>query len=150
MQTLRENVIEVLLKSKQLTKEQLEDALKIQKQKNLPLRRVLIEQGYMSEEALLSLLSAQLYIPTLHLTKYKFDADILRLIPERVARQYKIIPLSRIGGTLTVAMADPLDIFALDDLKAITGCAVDTVLSPEEEILRAVEGNYHAAFKNME
>ena len=150
MQTLRENVIEVLLKSKQLTKEQLEDALKIQKQKNLPLRRVLIEQGYMSEGALLSLLSAQLYIPTLHLTKYKFDADILRLIPERVARQYKIIPLSRIGGTLTVAMADPLDIFALDDLKAITGCAIDTVLSSEEEILKAVEGNYRAAFKNME
>jgi len=150
VQTLRENVIEILLKSKQLSQEQLEEALKIQKQKNQPLRKVLFEQGYISEEALLSLLSAQLYIPTLHLAKYKFDPEITKLIPERMVRQYKIIPLSRMGGTLTVAMSDPLNIFALDDLKAITGCTIDTVLSAEEDILTAIDTHYRLEVKDMD
>jgi len=150
MQTLRENVIDILLKSKQLSKEQLEKALQIQKQKQISLRKILIEQGYISEETLLSLLSSQLYIPSLHLTKYKFEHEITKLIPERMARQYKIIPLSRMGSTLTVAMSDPLDIFALDDLKAITGCNIDTVLSSEEEISKAVDIQYRLEVKNID
>jgi type IV pilus assembly protein PilB len=149
MQTLRENIIEILLKSKRLSKEQLDSAIQLQKQKHLPLRKILSESGMIPEEELLSLLSAQLYIPTLHLTKYKFDSEITKLIPERMARQYKIIPLSRIGNILTVAMSDPLDIFAFDDLKAITGCTIDTVLSPEEEISKALDLQFRLEAKDM-
>jgi len=150
MQTLRENIIEILIKSKRLTKEQIEEAVKLQRQKQIPLRKILIEKGYISEDDLLSLLSRQLYIPTLHLTKYKFDPEVVKIIPERLARLYKIIPLSRMGNTLTIAMSDPLNIFALDDLRAITGCNIDTVLSPEEEILNAIDTQcYPAKAKDM-
>ena len=150
MQALKENIIEILLKSKHLSREQLEKALDIQKQKQIPLRRVLIEQGIISEEESLSLLSEQLYIPTLHLARYKFDSDIIRLIPERMAKQYNVIPLSLMGNTLTVAISDPLNIFALDDLRNLTGFRIDTVLSPEDEITRAIEAQYRVGSKDMQ
>lgn len=149
MQTLRENIIGILLKSEHLKPEQLENALKIQKEKDIPLRRVLIEEGFISEEELLSLLSEQLYIPILHLPKYKFDPEITQLIPEHVARQYALIPLSRMGDNITVAIADPLNIFALDDLKTLTGCNIDTVLSPQDEILRAIDAQYRPRSKDI-
>ncbi len=114
MATLKDKIIEILVNSKQITEVQLKKALDLQKEKQLPLRQVLIAQGLIQEEELLSMLSQQLYMPTLHLAKYKFDPELIHLVPEHIARQYKIIPLSRIGATLTVAMSDPLNIFALD------------------------------------
>ncbi|MEW6101490.1 MAG: GspE/PulE family protein [Candidatus Omnitrophota bacterium] len=150
MQSLKENIIDILLKSKQITKQQLEKALEIHKEKRVPLRQVLIELRMISEEALLSLLSKQLYIPSLHLTKYKFDSAIVNLIPEHIARLYNVIPLSRIGNTLTVSMSDPLNIFALDDLKTLTGCNIDTVLTPEDEILQAIDNQYARETKDMQ
>ncbi len=150
MQTLRESIIDILLKSKRLTKAQIDEALKLQKESDLPLRKVLVERGFIAEEILLSLLAEQLYIPTLHISKYKFDPEIVRLIPERMAVQYKIIPLSRMGNTLTVAMSDPLNIFALDDVRAFTGCNIDTVLCPEAEILKATEKQYRGETKDMQ
>jgi len=150
MLTLRDNIMGILLKSKNITKAQLEKAIIQQKEKGIPLRRVLLEEKVISEETLLSLLSEQLYIPTLHLTKYKFDPSITSLVPERMARQYHLIPLSRMGNTLTVAMSDPLNIFALDDLQTLTGCTIDTVLSPEDEVSRAIEGQYHFETKDMQ
>lgn len=150
MQALRDNIIEILLKSKHLSKDKLDEALKTQKEKQIPLRNVLLIEGIISEEELLSLLSEQLYIPTLHLTKYKFDTEITQLIPERTAKQYKIIPLSRMGNTLTVAVADPLNIFALDDLQILTGCNIDIVLSHEDEILRAIDAQYHLESKGIQ
>ena len=150
MQTLRENIIEILVKSKRLQAEQIEKALQIQKQKGIPLRDVLVEQGFISEEELLSLLSSQLYIPILHLTKYKFDPEIIKFIPEHIARQYCLIPLSRMGNNLTVVMSDPLNIFALDDLRTLTGCNIHIVLSSQDEILRAIDTQYHLEFKDMQ
>jgi type IV pilus assembly protein PilB len=149
MKALKENLIEILLQNKVITLEQLDKAIKIQKAKGISLRRVLVDEKIISEEELLPLLSNRLYIPTLHLTKYKFDPDIINLIPRHVAWQYSVIPLSRIANTLTVAMADPLNIFALDDLKVITGCEVDIVLSPEDEILKALEAEYASKTKDM-
>lgn len=142
MQALKETIIDILFKSGLIPKEKLDKAVEIQKTKQIPLRRVLVEEGYISDVDLLSLISNQLYIPTLHISKYKFDPDIIKLIPEHIARQYSLIPLSRIGNTITVAMVDPLNIFALDDLRALTGCAIDTVLSSEEEMLKAIQSHY--------
>ncbi|MFA5155900.1 MAG: GspE/PulE family protein [Candidatus Omnitrophota bacterium] len=150
MQTLRETIIDILLKSKRLSEAQIKDALRIQKENDLPLRKVLVEHGFIPEEVLLALLAEQLYIPTLHISKYKFDPDIISLIPGSMAAQYKMIPLSRMGNTLTVAMADPLNIFALDDIKAYTGCNIDTVLCPEAEISDTIDRQYRAATKDMQ
>ncbi len=150
MQTLKEAIIDILLKSKYLSQEQLDKALSLQKDKGIPLREVLLKHGFVSEEVLLELISKQLYIPTLHITKYKFDPKVISLIPEHMARQYRLIPLSHIGNTLTVAMSDPLNIFALDDLRAFTGCNIDTVLSPEEEISKVIEAQYKVPVKDMQ
>lgn len=150
MATLKDNIIEILIKSNHLDKKQLDKALEIQKKKGTPLRNVLVDQGLITEETLLSLLSEQLYIPTLHLNKYKFDVNVTSLIPERMSKQYILIPLSKMGNTLTVAISDPLNIFALDDVKALTGCNVDIVLSPEEEILRAIDAQFGGGTKDIQ
>lgn len=150
MATLKDTIVEILLQSKQLSKEQLDKALQLQKIKGKPLRRILVEEHFISEETLLSLLSEQLYMPTIHLTKYRFDANIVNLVTERMARQYHVIPLSRFGDTLTVAMSDPLNIFALDDLRSHTGCNIDLVLSPLDEISRAIDSQYGGKTEDMQ
>jgi type IV pilus assembly protein PilB len=150
MATLKENIIEILLKSKNLTKEHLNSALELQREKGVPLRKVLIEHGFITEEVLLALLSEHLYMPTLRLTKFKFDPEIINLIPERMARLYNLIPLSRIGNTITVSISDPLNVFALDDLKALTGCSIDTVLSPDDEIAKAIDTQYRPESKDIQ
>ena len=133
-----------------MTKEQLERALELQRTRNVPLRKVLLDEGLISKEALFSLLSKQLYIPSLHLGRYNFDPEVISLVSERMARLYNLIPISRMGGTLTVAMSDPMNIFALDDLKMLTGCNIDMVLAPEEEINRAIEVQYHLESKGIQ
>ena len=150
MASVKDNVIEILIKNNLITKEQLDEALFIHKEQGIPLRKVLISKKLISEDILLSLFSRQLYVPTLHLSKYKFDPGVVALVPERMARLYNLIPLSKIGDTLTVAMSDPLNVFALDDLKTITGCDIDTVLSYEDEISRAIDNQYRMEARNMQ
>jgi len=150
MHSLKENIIEILLKSKHITKEQLERALILQKEKGVPLRMILVDEGIITEEVLLSLFSEQLYIPSLRLAKFRFDPEIINLIPEQMSKLYNTIPLSRIGNTLTVAMSDPLNIFALDDLSNFTGCNIDLVLSPEDEITHAIDAQYHREVRDMQ
>ena len=150
MHSLKENIIEILLKSKHINKTQLDRALSLQKERGVPLRRVLVDEKIVTEDVLLSLFSEQLYLPTLRLGKFRFDEEIVNLIPERMAKLYNTIPLSRIGTTLTVAMSDPLNIFALDDLSNFTGCNIDIVLSPDEEISHAIDTQYHKEIKDMQ
>jgi len=150
MHSLKENIIEILLKSQHVTKDQLDRALVLQKEKGLPLRKVLVEENIITKEELFALLSEQLYMPALRLAKFKFDTDIVNLIPERIAKLYNTIPLSKIGSTITVAMSDPLNVFALDDLTNLTGCNIDIVLSPEEEITEAIDNQYHKEIKDMQ
>jgi type IV pilus assembly protein PilB len=150
VQTLRKNIVDILLKSKRLKTAEIEKALLIQKEKGLPLRRVLIEEGFISEEELLALISRYLYIPVIHISKFKFDPGTIELIPEHIARQYSLIPLSRLGNNLTVAMADPLNIFALDDLKMLTGCDIDIILSPQDEIKKAVDTYYRKELSDVQ
>jgi len=142
MVSIKENIISILLNSKAVGAEALDKALEIQRKKQLPLRRVLLEEKLVSESQLIALLSEHLYIPLLRLDKYKFDSKLFELIPERIAKQYRIIPLSLIGDTLTVALADPLNIVAIDDLRAVTGYTLNLVLSTEEDILRAIDSQY--------
>ncbi|MFA5093419.1 MAG: GspE/PulE family protein [Candidatus Omnitrophota bacterium] len=150
MHSLKENIIQILLKSQHITKDRLDRALTLQKEKGVPLRTVLIDENIIAENILLSLFSEQLYIPSLRLAKFRFDPEVINLIPEEMAKLYNTIPLSRIGNTLTVAMSDPLNIFALDDLSNFTGCNIDIVLSPEDEISHAIDSQYHKEIKDMQ
>ncbi|OQB13981.1 MAG: Type II secretion system protein E [Candidatus Omnitrophica bacterium ADurb.Bin205] len=150
MQTHKDRIIEILVKDGHINNDQLNRALNVQREKGIPLRKVLVGEDMIPEEVLLSLLSEELYIPTLNLSKYKFPAEVIGLVPEHIARLYNLIPISRFGNTITVAVSDPLNIFALDDLKALTGCNIDIVLSPDEEILRSIETQYGLGSKDME
>ncbi len=142
MSVFKERLIELLISQKILSKERLQEALDIQRKKAVPLRDVLLKEGFVNEPKLISALSESLYLPTLNLSHYRIDQSLTDIVPERLARQYKLVPISRIGDTLTVAMADPLNIFALDDLRLITGYKVDPVVALEKDILQAIHTVY--------
>jgi len=140
--TLKEKIIDVLIKNKNLTREQVEEAINIQKQKGTGLDKVLVQKGLITERELLILLAKELNVPPIDLSRYKIDPDLLKIIPERIAMQHHIIPISQIGNTLTLATADPLNIFALDDIKNLTGYEVDIVMSTDSDIMKAIKKYY--------
>jgi type IV pilus assembly protein PilB len=141
--TLRERLIDCLIETKRIKKEDLDRYLELQKESPIPLKEFLIQEGLITESELLSLIASSLYIPRIDLSKFKFAPEVLEIIPERIARQYEVIPISKIGDTITVAISDPLNIFALDDLKALTGYSIQMVIAPKEQILDTIEKFYH-------
>jgi type IV pilus assembly protein PilB len=142
MSGIRQRLSKVLVSQRLLSQEQLDELLAEVSHRGKNFARALIDRGLISEAKLTELLSKELNMPIVSLAKYRIDPSVARLVPERVARQYSLIPLSKFGDRLVVAMADPLNIFAIDDLKALTQVAVDPVLSSESEIRRAIEQAY--------
>jgi type IV pilus assembly protein PilB len=119
------------------------DALKDVKQdKKTGLVKALLKQGIISEQDLLVLLMRELHIPSIDLTKYRFDERLKSILPEKSARQYLVMPLSLLGQTLTVAIADPLNVFIMDDLRNVTGKEVEIVIASESQILRVIDQFY--------
>ena len=139
---LKEEVIKILLENKLLTRQQLEEALKIQKQKQGKLRDILISLKFVKNDDLMAALSESSGIPLISLDKLRIDKEIVKLIPEELARRYVLIAVSKISNTLTIAMSDPLNIFAIDDLKALTRFVIHPIISSEEEILSALDRYY--------
>lgn len=140
--TIKEVLNEVLIKSGFLDNSAIEKALALQKVKGGSLAKILIEQRAITQKDLMSVLSEGLNIPPMDLSKYKVDIQVARIIPEKIARHYCIVPISRLGQVLTVAMSDPLNIFAMDDIKLLTGFQIEPVLSTEEQILVVIDRCY--------
>ncbi|MBI4437202.1 MAG: Flp pilus assembly complex ATPase component TadA [Candidatus Omnitrophica bacterium] len=141
-ETFRERLTSLLLKSDLVDKKKLEHALAIQKKEGGALSQILVREGWISEKELLALLSQELDIPPIDLSRFKIDPEIAKMVPERIARQYHLIPISRIGNTLVISMADPLNIFAMDDLRMLTHYQIDPVLSTDKDILAAIDRIY--------
>ena len=139
---LKDRLTALLVSNHVLTQEKLEEALKIQKEKKERIGDVLIRLGYISRENLLEVLSAELGIPAIHLPRYKIQPEVLRLVPKKMAELYCLMPLSQSGNTLTLAMADPMNIHALDDLKRMTRLDIRTMIATEKEIREAIEQYY--------
>ena len=134
---------DILLDSGKITREQLEIAInKHNSIKNKKLGEILIELGYVSEEDILDLLKKQLDIPIVDLSHYYIDPKIIALVPESIARKYNLIPIDIEDGELLVAMSDPLNIFAIDDVKLITGMKVKIALSSSYSITRTINKYY--------
>ena len=131
-----------LVEQGHLSREALSRALEEQRRTGQALREVLLRLDLVSEGAILDYYEEQLGIPRMDLTTYVLEPEIVRLVPERIERQFKLIPLFKIGTMLTIAMADPLDIVALDEVKKATGLEVEVVVSPEPHIREAVD-RYH-------
>ncbi|HAJ57801.1 MAG TPA: secretion system protein E [Candidatus Omnitrophica bacterium] len=145
MAILKKKLTDILLEAKIITPVDLERAIKIQSDTSGNLKDILVREGFVKERDLMSALSSELFIPYLELSKYKIDSSIIELIPEKIARQYKVIPLSKIGNVLTVALSDPLNIFAIDDLKMITGYDIDIVLAGEKDITKVLDKFYSSS-----
>jgi type IV pilus assembly protein PilB len=125
-----------------ITDVQLRQALSDQKGKTDKLGTVLVGLGFITEEQLIGFLSRQYGIPSITLSTLDIDAETLRLVPSHIAKKYEVLPVKRIGGTLTLAMSDPTNVFALDDVAFMTNLQILPVVAPQAAIRRALEKNY--------
>lgn len=134
---------EVLLERGVISPKQLEDALTHQRTHGGLLGQVLTQLGFASEEDIALALTAQYGFPYLPLENYELDDSMVRLIPEHVARQYCVIPIDRVGNALTVSMADPSNIQAIEDIEMLTSCVVQAFISTPTDVLKALERSYN-------
>jgi type IV pilus assembly protein PilB len=142
MASLKDRLIEVLLSRRLVTKAQLDGVLAQQQAQGGSLQKLLVERKLVSESDLLAAMSQGLGIPPISLSRMRADPSLKGLISRELATQYELIPISCIGQTLTVAMADPLNIFALDTLTTMTGLSVNALLSTSSDIREAIDHLY--------
>src|SRR5262247_4384096 len=128
---------ELLLKEKRITPAQLQEALNYQKTSGGKLGFNLVKLGFVKDEEITALLSRQYGVPSINLSQFEIDASVIKLIPADTAQKYQIIPLSRSGATLTIAMTDPTNVFAMDDIKYMTGYNVEPVVASEIAVAHA-------------
>ncbi len=135
---------ELLLKEKRVTPEQLQEALNYQKAHGGKLGHNLVTLGYVKDEEITALLSKQYGVPSINLAEFDIDPLVIKLIPGETAQKYQIVPVSRSGATLTIAMTDPTNVFAMDDIKFMTGYNVEPVVASEAAVGDAL-AKYYAA-----
>ena len=135
---------EALVELGLVTPEKLKKAKEEADRTKEPLRRVLIRLGMVDEGAIVSFFEEQLGIPRIDFSNYLLDPKVVDILPENFCRKHLILPLFKIGDTLTIAMVDPLDIFALDEVRLRTGCEVDPVVVSEKDIIKVFEQYYGA------
>lgn len=139
---MRKRLGDLLMEAGLITQEQLENALKLQKTTGKKLGEVLISEGVVTQEDIVQVLEFQLGIPHVILEKYNINQAACLLIPESIARRYELIPISQQNGVLTVAMSDPLNVFAIDDVTIYSGMEVVPVIASPMEIVQAIDKYY--------
>src|SRR6202163_1156551 len=133
---------EILIKESLITSDQLRQALEHQKASGGRLGTCLMKLGFISDDEITGVLSRQYGVPSINLKFYEVDASVIKLIPQDTAVRYQIVPLSRVGSTLTIAMTDPTNVFAMDDIKFMTGFNVEPVVASETAITEAIHKFY--------
>lgn len=142
--------LEALLVERNLiSKEELRKARFYMEERSQSLAQALIEQNMIEESTLILLMAEELGIPTINLSVFKVDKEIIKLIPHKVAIRYELLPLSKVGNSLTVAMVDPLNILARDDLHQLTGCEINPIFTTTKDITQAID-TYYSETKDME
>ncbi len=144
MKSLKEQLVEILVQSNLLTDKQLHEAEAIQKAEGGKLSQILVDKKFVDEKDMMCALSEHLQIPPVDLSKVQVEPSVIALIPKDTAYFYQLLPISEFSGTLTIAMADPLNVFALDDLKLLTGMKINPVISTAKGIADAL-GRYYAS-----
>jgi type IV pilus assembly protein PilB len=141
---------ELLLKEKRITPEQLQEALTYQKTNGGKLGLNLVKLGFVRDDEITALLSKQYGVPSINLAQFEIDTAVVKVIPAETAYKYQIIPLSRSGATLTIAMTDPTNVFAMDDIKFMTGYNVEPVVASEVAVNEALEKYYPMQVKRVD
>lgn len=142
MLSLKDRLTELLINKKLITQEQLNQALEVQKNKGGKLSDILAELKFIKEQDLISAVSQGLGFPLIDLKRFKIDPEVAKIIPVDVSRHYQIIPISLIADTVTLAMADPLNIFAIDHVKSLTGYKINPIIASNEDITQTIELSY--------
>jgi len=133
---------EFLLKEKKITEEQLQHALEVKKKEPGKLGSILIRLGYTVEEDIAQVLSKQFGYPSINLSKFEIDEKVIELIKPDIARKHVVIPIHRIGSNLTLAMADPSNLFVQEEIRFSTNFRIQAVIAPESSILAAIDKYY--------
>ncbi|MFZ1129449.1 MAG: type IV-A pilus assembly ATPase PilB [Terriglobales bacterium] len=133
---------DLLVKEKVITQEQLEQATKLQKDSHSRLASALVKLGFLSDEDVTNFLSRQYGVPAINLSYFEIDPAVVKLIPFETAKRYQILPLSRVGASLTIAMVDPTNVFAMDDIKFMTGFNIEPVVASESSIIEGIDKAY--------
>jgi type IV pilus assembly protein PilB len=139
---------DLLVKEKIITPEQLEQANKVQKEQSCRLGSALVKLGFLTDEDVTNFLSRQYGVPAINLSYFEIDSAVVKLIPFETAKRYQILPLSRVGASLTIAMVDPTNVFAMDDIKFMTGFNIEPVVASESSIQSGIEKAYGATEGN--
>jgi type IV pilus assembly protein PilB len=133
---------ELLIERNILNQRQLEKALAAQREKGGLIGEIFVELGFCKEEDIAQALTAQYGFPYLPLTNYEINSEIAALIPARVARQYMLIPIDKIGNNLTIAMSNPLNVQAVEDIELLSGCNIQIFVSTSSDIKLAIQKCY--------
>jgi type IV pilus assembly protein PilB len=133
---------EILLKENLISAEQLKQAIEHQKANGGRLGNSLVKLGFLSDDEVTAVLSRQYGVPSINLSYFEVDQSVIKLIPMETAMKYQILPLSRVGSSLTVAMVDPTNVFAMDDIKFMTGFNIEPVVASETAIMEAIKKHY--------
>jgi type IV pilus assembly protein PilB len=141
---------EILIKESLITQDQLTKALEFQRSNGGKLGSCLTKMGYITDDDITGVLSRQYGVPSINLKYYEIDPTVIKLIPQDTATRYQVIPLSRVGSVLTIAMTDPTNVFAMDDIKFMTGFNVEPVVASESAIGEAIGRFYGGAETNHE
>jgi type IV pilus assembly protein PilB len=136
---------DMLVKATLITKEQLQKALQQQETSGGRIGSNLVKLGFISEDDITSFLSRQYGVPSINLSHFEIEQNVIKLIPSEIAQKHQVIPINRTGNVLTVAMADPSNIFAIDDIKFMTGFKVEPVVAAETSIKNAINRHYDSA-----
>src|SRR5947209_16933976 len=133
---------EILVRENLITPQQLRETLEYQRAHGGRLGSNLVRLGHVSDDVVTAVLSRQYGVPSINLDLFQIEKYVIRLISEDVALKYSVLPISKAGATLTLAMADPTNVFAMDDIKFMTGLNVEPVSASESSIQNAV-GKYY-------
>ena len=133
---------EILVERGIIKRAQLTEALKIQKEKGLLLGEALVDLQYATEEDIVQALACQYGFPYLPLSNYEIPSEVLAAVPVNVCNQHCLIPIDKIGKSLTISMANPLNTQALEDVELVTGCAVQAFVSTVTDIKTAIKRCY--------
>ncbi len=135
----------MLVSSGLISDDQLKKALAVQKTEGGRLGSILVKLGFVQEDKLMTFLSKQYGVPYVDLNKFEINPAVIKHIPAEVAQKYRIMPINRAGATITIAMVDPSNIFAIDDIKFMTGYGVEAVVATEGAIVEAIKKYYGGA-----
>src|SRR5215217_5117987 len=140
---------EILVRENLISPQHLREALDYQRENGGRLGFNLVKLGLVSDDMITAVLSRQYGIPSVNLDLFSIDPTVLSLIPEEVAQNHSVLPLSRVGATLTLAMVDPTNVFAIDDVKFMTGLNVEPVVVAEGSVQQAI-AKYYGSSREIE